>query len=141
MPRPSNVKDIRSAARIHTGMALRTLAGICAQPDCPPAARVAAATALLDRGWGKPSQPVTGADEQPLMPPMSRIELAQWIGVLLTGAEQPPMLAGAVAGESTNTYERAAFEEGTGPDERAVLDESAEAQEREDTTGGEAARG
>ena len=27
------------------------------------AARVAAATALLDRGWGKPTQPIAGDDE------------------------------------------------------------------------------
>lgn len=32
----------------------------------PAAARVSAATALLDRGWGKPSQPLTGKDEEPL---------------------------------------------------------------------------
>lgn len=27
--------------------------------DCPPAARVSAAEALLDRGWGRPSQHVS----------------------------------------------------------------------------------
>ena len=32
------------------------------QPKAPPAARVAAAQALLDRGWGKPAQVVTGDD-------------------------------------------------------------------------------
>ena len=30
------------------------------QTKAPPAARVAAAQALLDRGWGKPAQVVTG---------------------------------------------------------------------------------
>jgi len=30
------------------------------QRKAPPAARVAAANALLDRGWGKPGQPITG---------------------------------------------------------------------------------
>lgn len=29
-----------------------------AQPDAPAPARVSAATALLDRGWGKPTQPI-----------------------------------------------------------------------------------
>ena len=53
--------DIRSLARAHTAMALQTLAGI-AQHGESEAARVAAAIALLDRGWGKPSQPVTGED-------------------------------------------------------------------------------
>lgn len=47
-------------------MALRTLVGIARQAKAPPAARVSAATALLDRGWGKPSQPLTGKDEEPL---------------------------------------------------------------------------
>jgi len=33
------------------------------QTEAPPAARVSAASALLDRGWGKPTQPVAGDDE------------------------------------------------------------------------------
>ncbi len=33
------------------------------QPDAPHAARVAAANSLLDRGWGKPTQPIAGDDE------------------------------------------------------------------------------
>lgn len=67
MPRKAKpIIDIRSLARVHTSMAVRTLVGIAKQPKTPPAARVAAATALLDRGWGKPSQPLTGKDEEPL---------------------------------------------------------------------------
>lgn len=48
--------DIRSLARSHTDTALKTLAGIMNQDDAPAASRVAAACALLDRGWGKPNQ-------------------------------------------------------------------------------------
>ena len=48
------LKDIRSLARTHTATAINTLAGITRSEDIAPAARVAAATALLDRGWGKP---------------------------------------------------------------------------------------
>jgi hypothetical protein len=48
--------DIRSLARSHTPMAVRTLAEICKSPKCNPGARVSAAVALLDRGWGKPDQ-------------------------------------------------------------------------------------
>lgn len=51
--------DIRSLARSHTEMAIKTLAGI-AQNGEQEAARVRAAEALLDRGWGKPTQPVDG---------------------------------------------------------------------------------
>ncbi len=54
------VVDIRSMARTHTEKALKTLAAIMRQTKAPPAARVAAAQALLDRGWGKPAQVVTG---------------------------------------------------------------------------------
>lgn len=48
--------DIRSLARAHTSMALRTLKAIAANPKANTSARVAAAVALLDRGWGKPKQ-------------------------------------------------------------------------------------
>ena len=50
--------DIRSLARSHTESAINTLKGIMNQTKAPAAARVAAATALLDRGWGKPKQEV-----------------------------------------------------------------------------------
>ena len=45
---------------------LRT--GVMRDATAPPAARVSAATALLDRGHGKPTQPISGDDE---MPPMA----------------------------------------------------------------------
>jgi len=48
--------EIKSLARSHTVSALNTLAGVMNEPSAPPSARVAAATALLDRGWGKPHQ-------------------------------------------------------------------------------------
>ncbi|WP_035663637.1 hypothetical protein [Bradyrhizobium sp. Ec3.3] len=53
-------------ARGHTALCVRTLAGIVSQEAAPPAARVAAAGILLDRGWGKPMQPIAGDDGQPL---------------------------------------------------------------------------
>jgi hypothetical protein len=48
--------DIRSLARAHTDTAIKTLAGIMQQSEAPHSARVSAAVALLDRGWGKPHQ-------------------------------------------------------------------------------------
>lgn len=48
--------EIRSLARQHTKSALKVLAGIMNESEAPHSARVAAATALLDRGWGKPDQ-------------------------------------------------------------------------------------
>lgn len=66
--------DIRSLARAHTASAIATLAGIMRQAKAPAAARVAAASALLDRGWGKPTQPLGGDADDPL-----RIELIERI--------------------------------------------------------------
>src|SRR5215510_4395753 len=48
--------EIASLARSHTRTPIRTLAQIMKQPEAPYAARVAAAEALLDRGWGRPKQ-------------------------------------------------------------------------------------
>lgn len=58
--------EIRSLARGHTETAINVLAGIMSEPEAPHAARISAATALLDRGWGKPTQPIGGDDESPL---------------------------------------------------------------------------
>ena len=50
--------EIRTLARSYTKAAIKTLVGIMRQPKAPPAARVMAANALLDRGWGKAAQTV-----------------------------------------------------------------------------------
>lgn len=81
--------DIRSLARAHTETAVRTLAGIMRQAKAPPAARVAAAQALLDRGWGKASQPITGKDEEPLAArEMNDLERAHWVAAMLAEANK-----------------------------------------------------
>ena len=51
-----NLGHIESLARSHTKTAIRVLAGIMREPTVQPMARVAAAKALLDRGWGKPTE-------------------------------------------------------------------------------------
>lgn len=48
--------DLREAARAHTQEAIKTLVIIMKGKKSPAAARVAAACALLDRGYGKPTQ-------------------------------------------------------------------------------------
>ena len=53
--------DLRSLARAHTELGIQTLAGI-ARNSTSDTARVSAAQALLDRGWGRPAQPHAGAD-------------------------------------------------------------------------------
>jgi hypothetical protein len=49
-------KDLKSLARSYTERAVLTLAGVSESSE-NDSARVSAAIALLDRGWGKPNQP------------------------------------------------------------------------------------
>jgi hypothetical protein len=57
--RPRAVAEIRDLARQHTETALNALVKI-ATAGKSESARVSAATALLDRGYGKPTQPIAG---------------------------------------------------------------------------------
>ena len=52
--RPSIPADVKEAARAHTLAAIETLARVMEDQRAPPSAQVAAASAILDRGWGKP---------------------------------------------------------------------------------------
>jgi CRP-like cAMP-binding protein len=54
--RPRVVGEIRDLARAKGPAALEILMAIAEDADKPAAARVAAATALLDRGYGRPAQ-------------------------------------------------------------------------------------
>ncbi|MGY8706364.1 hypothetical protein RAD16_11555 [Bradyrhizobium sp. 18BD] len=64
--RARTLTEIRSLARSHTRTALRVLVGIMRSDDATPAARVSAANAILDRGWGKATQPIENGDDGPL---------------------------------------------------------------------------
>jgi hypothetical protein len=59
--RPKGDGEIRELARQHTPMALAMLVEICQNGESE-SARVAAANAILDRGWGKPAVPVVAAE-------------------------------------------------------------------------------
>ena len=54
------IAEVKELARAHTGEAIQTLVSIMTNAKAAPAARVAAANALLDRGYGKPLQHITG---------------------------------------------------------------------------------
>jgi hypothetical protein len=59
-------RTLKEAAMEHAVLALETLAKI-AQDGESDAARVSAANSLLDRGFGKPTQPISGdEDEAPI---------------------------------------------------------------------------
>lgn len=60
-------RELAEMAKEHAAMALQVLVNV-AQSGESDAARVSAATAILDRGYGKPFQAmqITGADEGPI---------------------------------------------------------------------------
>lgn len=55
----NDISAIKALARDKADAALDTLVQIAGDKAAPAAARVAAATAILDRGYGKPAQMVT----------------------------------------------------------------------------------
>jgi hypothetical protein len=57
-----SVMEIRSLARSHTRTALNVLVGVMRSKDATAAARVSAANAVLDRGWGKAPQAIENGD-------------------------------------------------------------------------------
>ena len=63
---PKTLTEIRSLARSHTRAALNVLLCVMRSKDATAAARVSAANAVLDRGWGKATQTVEAGDEGPL---------------------------------------------------------------------------
>lgn len=76
--RPRDSEDrlrVRLLAQKHTDDAFDALLRIMRSEDSSDSSVVAAATAVLDRGWGKPSQPLTGEDGAPLVPESA----PQWI--------------------------------------------------------------
>jgi Family of unknown function (DUF5681) len=56
--RPRVLADVQNAAREHSADAIKTLSDIMNNPKAPAAARISAACALLDRGYGKALQTV-----------------------------------------------------------------------------------
>jgi hypothetical protein len=56
--RPKDVGHVRTLAREYTEQAITALVDALADPKTA----VAAASALLDRGWGRPAQALTGED-------------------------------------------------------------------------------
>ena len=59
---PGFVSLVQKLAREHTSLAIEALVEALKEPR----ERVPAAVALLDRGWGKPVQPLENTGDQPL---------------------------------------------------------------------------
>jgi hypothetical protein len=62
-PKPKTITEIRSLARSHTRAAINALVGVMRSKDATHAARVSAANAILDRGWGKAAQALENSDD------------------------------------------------------------------------------
>ena len=60
--RPKSDLVISELARTHTEDAITCLVEIMGNADAPPAARVSAAQAVLDRAWGRAPQALVGPD-------------------------------------------------------------------------------
>jgi hypothetical protein len=58
-----SLTEIRSLARSHTRTALNVLVRIMRSKDATAAARVSAANAILDRGWGKAPLAIHNGDD------------------------------------------------------------------------------
>jgi hypothetical protein len=58
-----SVTEIRSLARSHTRTALNVLVAVMRNTKATPPARIAAANAILDRGWGKATQAIENGDD------------------------------------------------------------------------------
>jgi hypothetical protein len=71
---PKAITEIRSLARSHTRKAINVLVGVMRSTNATPAARVAAANAILDRGWGKATQPLEGSNDDGALELIHRIE-------------------------------------------------------------------
>ena len=59
---PKSITEIRSLARSHTRTALNVLVGVMRNTKAAAPARIAAANAILDRGWGKAPQALESGD-------------------------------------------------------------------------------
>ena len=62
----SSATKVKLAARAHTETSINVLARLMNDEEIAPSVRVTAANSLLDRGWGKPAQTISGDEENPL---------------------------------------------------------------------------
>lgn len=92
--RPKIIAEMRELARRHTPDAIARLAAEMMGGDCS-AARIAAANALLDRAWGRPTQPLAGDESMdPIRVTDARDALLAHLDRLIAAAEAPAVADG-----------------------------------------------
>ena len=101
--RPKVVGEVKELARAHTGEAIETLVSIMSNPKAAPAARVSAANSLLDRGYGKPLQHITGdvAASYVARLPEPAKSAEDWLASL-GDVQTKPLLGGPSCGQAQN---------------------------------------
>jgi len=113
--RPAVVAEVRDLARQHTSAAIKTLVRIM-EKGKPDQARVAAACALLDSGYGKPIQALQTDAPRPLL--VVNIDTSAADEAPKT-IEAPPLTEAAAQSARTENFLRSAMPEdardGRGP--------------------------
>jgi len=89
---------VQELARTYTEEAVRTLAEALHDPKL----KVAAACALLDRGWGKPTQPLSG-EGNPTSVVLLHLEAARQMSAQLTAAFEQGTIEGHADMPPTST--------------------------------------
>lgn len=81
--RRKSVGEVKDLAASYTVEAIERLAFWMRSNE--PKASVAAANALLDRAWGKPTQPLEGGDGKPLVQPVIHLTVGDERKTLSSG--------------------------------------------------------
>jgi hypothetical protein len=98
------IKDVREAARAYTFDAIETLRRVATDLKAPPSAQVTAATALLDRGWGKPKESLSVESKGRSFESMLiEIWAAKHAGSEDPALAEAPLIEGEIAGTDTGT--------------------------------------
>jgi hypothetical protein len=90
------IADVKALAKERSEEAIKTLVDVVGNQKAPPAARVAAAEAILNRGWGRPTQPVQA--EVSIFERLTDVECDTLIAALESSLEDEAGLAGSSSG-------------------------------------------
>lgn len=88
--RPKEDPELKELCKLRAHEAVATLVEVMKSKKSPAAARVTAACAILDRGYGKPMQTteLTGKDGKDLIPEPDMMEVARRLGHILASAAE-----------------------------------------------------
>lgn len=110
--RPKGIKEIRELAQKFAPRAIFTIAKMMDDPDCKESVRLAAATELLNRGFGRPEQAISVSHERKPVDLMTTEDIQR---LLLEGIM--PRHAETIEGEVINVTEESETPSGEGQEE------------------------